>query len=162
MLYNKEYQMIRAILRLLIFTVLVSACGPLSLATPLATQSAPELAPTWTLKMHQTGGIMGLSRSIEISSDGKYTITDERQNKTVEGQLSSDQIAQLRDLLITSMREARVSGPNGACADCFIYDIELNNAGQSFSARSDDMTLPDSGLEPLVTFLRDLIDRSLK
>lgn len=154
--------MIRAILRLLIFAVLLSACGPLSASTPLATQSVSELGDTWTLKMHHSGGIMGLSRSIEISSDGKYTVTDERQNKTVQGQLSSDETAQLRDLLATSMRNSRPSLPSGACADCFIYAVELNNAGQTFTAQVDDTTIADSGLEPLITFVRGIIEKSLK
>lgn len=157
----------RAILVLLIFTMFASACGPLIPVTtapevPLATQSLPDLGESWTLKMSHTGGIMGLSRSIEISSDGKYTVTDERQNTTVEGQLSADKLSKLQDLLISSVRNSSPRGPNGACADCFIYTIEFSGGGKTFTATVDDTTIGDSGLEPLVTFLRGIIEGELK
>ncbi len=159
--------MSRAIVGLLIFTVLVSACGPLLPVTsaplaPLATQSLPDLGESWTLKMSHTGGIMGLSRSIEISSDGKYTVTDERNNTTSEGQLSADEASKLKNLLATSLQSSSPRGLSGTCADCFIYEIELKGASKTYAAQVDDVTIADSGLEPLITFLRGVMEKALK
>jgi len=159
--------MSRAIVGLLIFTVLVSACGPLVPVTsapqaPLATQSLPDLGETWTLTMSHAGGIMGLSRSIEVSSDGKYKVTDEINNKTVKGQLASDEVAQLHDLLTAIVSNSLPKRLNSACADCFIYTIELDGTSKTFTAIVDDTTIADSGLEPLVTFLRDIMEKALK
>ena len=156
--------MTRSIFPLLICIFIVSACGPLVPATPapLPTQSLPELNETWTLRMSHTGGIMGLSRSIEVSSDGTYMVTDEREKNTVEGQLSSDELASLRDLLTTTASFSPPSGPTAVCADCFVYAIEIDGAGKPFNVQVDDTTIAASGLEPLVTFLRGIMEKALK
>ena len=43
---------------------------------------------------------MGLSRSIEISSDGKFTVVDERANKTITGELSADELSKINEQVI--------------------------------------------------------------
>ena len=42
--------------------------------TPTST-SLPILSGDWKIKMTHSGGIMGLLRSVEVSADGKYTVT---------------------------------------------------------------------------------------
>lgn len=153
--------MSRAILILLVLAGLISACATLSPA-PLATASLPDLSGEWTLKMSHSGGITGLARSIELSSDGKYTVTDEREKKTVEGQLSAVDLGRLGELLASSLNNSLSTGLNSSCADCYVYTIEFNGAGNDFTATVDDTTIAESGLEPLVTFLRGIIEKSLK
>jgi len=48
------------------------------------------------------------------------------------------------------------------CADCFVYDLEIQVNGEKLSVQLNDISLPNSGLEPLVTYLRGLIDTALK
>ena len=158
--------MFRTIFYILILTALLSACGPLlpesvSQATPQATSSGPlDLGQTWNIKMHHSGGIMGLSRSIEISADGKFTVTDERTDQTVEGQLSSGESTQLRKLVTTAKITPVAQPDQTGCADCFVYALEISGNGKPFTAELNDITLPESGLESLVLFLRDLMDKS--
>ncbi len=64
---------------------------------------------------------MGLVRSIEVSSDGSYTVTDKRTNKTVSGILSKDEISKLTKI-VAGVENIASEKPNGACADCFVYD----------------------------------------
>ena len=152
--------MFRTTLYILVFALLISACSP-SGPSPLATPSLPALGETWTIKMNQSGGIMGLSRSVEISSDGKFTVTDDRTDQKVEGQLTDDELTQLRDLAANTKLTTTPETESAGCADCFVYTIEIQN-GKSFNTQLNDISLPGSGLESLVAFLRDLMDKALK
>lgn len=157
-------------LYVLLVGLLVTGCAqsptPEPLKTPAPekpiTSGLPALNSEWTIKMGQSGGIMGLSRSVEISSDGKLTVVDERANKTISGELSAVELSKVNEL-ISSSKYVPPSKPNGmACADCFIYDLEIRTDGEKFAAQLNDVSLPNSGLEPLVTYLRELIDKTLK
>ena len=149
--------------RLLICTMAIcmlflSGCASTSApATPK--DELPTLAGTWTIRMVHSGGIMGLSRSIEVSSEGMYTVTDERAGGTKKGRLSEEELKRLAQL-VSSVQYSPPTGPSG-CADCFIYDIEISGAGKPFTARADDVTLSASGLEPLVSALGAIMDREL-
>ncbi len=133
---------------------------------PIPTQPLPERTPLpalsgdWTLKMHQTGGIMGLSRSVEISADGSFTATDERPSLKVDGKLTPAELDDLVSVVQTSEFQPNTQ-PYG-CADCFIYEIEISSSGGNFSVTVDDVTIGDSGLEELITMLRELMDKELK
>ncbi len=105
---------------------------------------------------------MGLSFSIEVSSDGNYTVVDERANKTVTGELTADELSELNELVVTS-NYVPATKPNGqGCADCFVYELEIHINGEKLSVQLNDVSLPNSGLEPLVGYLRGLIDTALK
>ena len=154
----------------LLVSLIIVGCTQSSTPEPLKTP-APEKPITstlpvsngkWTIEMAHTGGIMGLSRSIEISSDGKFTVTDKRANKTMNGELSAVELSKTNELL-SSSQYISPSKPNGMiCADCFIYDLNIQTDGGKFVVQLNDISLPDSGLEPLVTHLRGLMDRTLK
>jgi len=159
------------ILFLALLTAGCSASVPEPLkSTPESPKSTPELPSsnwpaldgTWKIKMTHSGGIMGLSRSIEISSDGKYTVIDERASKTVTGELAADEISKLKER-VSSSKYIPVTKPDGmGCADCFIYDLEIQGSEDKLNIQLNDISLPTSGLETLVTQLRGLIEAALK
>lgn len=153
----------RIIFIVIFLGMIISACGKSPVRTPLPTsQPFPRLIGNWTIKMTQSGGIMGMLRMIEIQSDGKVHIEDQHGNKrSTEGDLTADQMKQLTGLVNSVV--LRSSGkPRAACADCFIYDLQIASGGQTFSAQLNDISLPDSGLEALVHFLGDLMNISIK
>jgi hypothetical protein len=158
---QKGVKMLKPIFVIVVLTALViSAC---SLSKPEAIKTAlPTLEGGWTIHMTHSGGIMGLSRSITIASDGKYTVVDERANKSVEKVLGPGELAKLRDIVANSNYLTLAPPRPSACADCFIYDIAINGNGSKFSVQLDDISLTDSGMAPLVAYLRDLIDAALK
>jgi len=62
----------------LLVSLLIASCGQSTALEPLNTPTTEAPASTlpapgseWTINMNHSGGIMGLMRSIEISSDGK-------------------------------------------------------------------------------------------
>jgi DNA-directed RNA polymerase specialized sigma54-like protein len=153
--------MVRTLPVLLLVTLALAACSA-STPTPLPTPVAPTLGESWAIKMNQAGGIMGLSRSIEISSDGEITATDEGSGKTTHGQVSEDELAELKELIRT-LKPAPVPGlEQSVCADCFVYTIEIRDGDTSFTTQVDDITLPSSGMSALVDFLRNLMEESLE
>ena len=149
----------------------LAACGPamLSSATtprvPANQQAGAALRALegeWTLSMTQTGGIMGRHRSIEIAWDGKMTATEYKpKKKTVSEQFGADQMSHLRTLVSQSSYTPPATRMD--CRDCFVYDVEITSGStKPFSARVDDTNLDASGVRSLVTFLTDLMQRSLK
>jgi hypothetical protein len=52
--------------------------------------------------------------------------------------------------------------PDGSgCADCFLYDLEIERIGEKLTVQLNDINLPSSGFEPLVTYLQNLINLAL-
>jgi hypothetical protein len=153
--------MTRKIFLMSLLILLVSGCSPASAAsTP--TPDQPALAGGWTsITMHQSGGIMGLSRSIKVSPDGSFSVTDERAKVTVNYVLSKAELSDLNQKI--AGLNIPSNPPNGAvCADCFIYNLIIQKDAGEIRALLSDVTLPGSGFESLVAFLRGLGDRLLK
>lgn len=155
--------MSRWILIGLLFGFLLASCAPLTPAISQAPLATPTAAPLgdWSLHMTQTGGIMGLRRSVEISSDGQMTVTDERTKKTVAVQLSDDDLSRLEAMLST-MAYTDFKSP-AVCADCFVYDLSVDRgSGKPLTVTLDDMSLEGSGLTDLISLIRGLMDKALR
>ena len=70
-------------LYVLLASLLTAGCAPSNMPEPLKTPtskppstSIPSLDGDWRITMKHSGGIMGLSRSINITSNGKYIVED--------------------------------------------------------------------------------------
>lgn len=146
----------------LIVILLVAGCAPSPQAAPAATPTLPVLTNEWTIRMIHSGGIMGLMRSVEVSSDGSYTVVDERKQDKATGKLAADELKKLGSIIASAKLNTTNIPGGGVCADCFIYDIEIQSSGKNLTVQLSDITLPDSGMEELVAFLRRLIDSALK
>lgn len=153
-----------AILGILLCTIFLSACGSVTNApsrTSEPTKSGlPSLTGSWTIRMTHSGGIMGLSRSIEVDSTGIYTVKEDRTDQKFTGQLSKDELADLK-ILISDVTYIPEKAPH-ICADCFIYDIQILSDDGKFSAQVDDLSIEGSGLSDLVMYLRGIIEREIK
>jgi hypothetical protein len=143
-------------LMLVLAVLLVAGCTQRSDIT----YTPPELEDEWSVNMTLSGGIAGLMRSIEVKADGSYTVTDERTGNTASGELTEDELAELEEIISTL--EFSTSRNPSACADCFVYDIEILSGGQKMIVNSDDTTLDDSGVGTLAQFLRGIMDSALK
>ena len=152
----------------LLIPVVLLACSraipapqPLPSPQPLPTrQQTPGPVAAWTVSMQLSGGFAGLSRSIVISNDGMATARDERSGKTVKKQLTPDEFAQINNLVKSATLNPS-SGSPAVCVDCFVYNIQVNSGGGKSTAQFDDISLPNSGMAPLVNYLRDLMSKML-
>jgi len=152
----------------LLIPMALSGCGPATLSVqplsspkPIPTQQqTPSFTGMWTVDMQLSGGIAGLSRSIQIASDGAVIAKDDRNGKMTTRQLTSDELAQFK-ALVNSASLKPVSGGPDACADCFIYSVKITSDSGNFSAQLNDVNLPDSGMSPVVKYLMDLLSQML-
>jgi DNA-directed RNA polymerase specialized sigma54-like protein len=105
---------------------------------------------------------MGLSHTIEISSDGMFTVTNNLANKSVIGELPVDELAKLEEqvMALESIPTSRIDGMN--CADCFVYDLEVHKNAKRFAVQLNDITLPGSGYELFIGQLLGLMDKALE
>lgn len=147
----------------ILFVWFLTACGGVSnlpAATPQpAKGSMPTLEGSWTIAMNHSGGIMGLSRSVEVDSTGIYTVKDDRTDQIFTGQLSEEELEDLTNV-VNSTTYVLEKKPRG-CADCFIYDLQIVSDTGKFSAQVDDISIEGSGLSALVLLLRGIIEREL-
>lgn len=124
------------------------------------TYTPPALKDDWSVKLTLSGGIAGLLRHIEVNAEGLYSVTDERMQKTATGKLTEQELIEVEGL-ITNLQFTPPEIPS-ACADCFVYDIEIASGGQKMIVNADDVNLEDSGVGTLVQFLREIMDSALK
>lgn len=155
-------------LSVLLVSLLTAGCAPSNMPESLKTPtskppatSIPSLDGGWRIKMKHSGGIMGLSRSIDITSDGTYIVEDERASAPVMRVLNAEDLSTLNTQL-AALGVVPVDMPDGSgCADCFLYDLEIERNGEKITIQLNDINLPDSGFEPLVTYLKSLINAAL-
>ncbi len=140
--------------------VLTSACGPARLepADPLP---LPSPTSSWNLSMTQSGGFAGVQLKVDVASDGTLTAADDRSGRVVTQHLPPETVTKIAALVLSAARSASQS-PHSGCADCFIYDLQLNAGGKVVTAHVDDTTLQGSGLQELVSLLRQVRDSALK
>ncbi len=146
--------MIRIIV--LLFVCGLAACS----ALPGGGESLPDLSDAWSITLTQSGGFAGLHRTVTVTSDGQVTAQDVRTEQSGSFRLTADELAALEELVA----DAGFVGPtrtDTGCADCFLYDLQIDSPAGRASFQLDDVSLPDSGLQPLVAHLLSLMDGAL-
>lgn len=143
----------------LLFSLFFSACNPFKPAG-LSPQPLPSPSGDWKVTLTQTGGFAGVSLTVEVSSNGQLTAEDTRTGKKVKEALPPQTIAQLRQLISNTNISSSTPMRSG-CADCFIYNLELQSNGKNYRIQLDDTNINDSGAADLIGFLRELRDKAL-
>ena len=151
-------QLLRTALAFMITSLV--ACGTV-LAPTSAPQPLPSPGSSWTMKLDQSGGIAGVSLSLEITSDGRLTAKDERSGRVVVQDVPQEAMGRLMQLY-SAVQAATPKPLPSACADCFIYDLEVSSGEGLVQIHADDTTLADSGAADLIAFLRQLRDTALR
>ncbi|HEY3313388.1 MAG TPA: hypothetical protein VGK00_17230 [Anaerolineales bacterium] len=128
-----------------------AAAEPTGLAMQL-----PTLTGDWHITVTQSGGIMGMSRKLEISKGGEMAVTDMRTNKKNQANLTAEKQDELAKLVAATQYQP-ISAPSG-CADCFIYDFDISSGGKKFQVQLNQIDLAKSGLQPLVDFLGEYLN----
>ena len=146
-------------LSLLIAFIFLSSCGT---AKPVEPIPQPLASPSdnWEVKMIQSGGIAGVLLTVDVSSDGQLKAEDQRSQRSASKILPSQTTAELKGLIFnTVVSTSRV--PQSACADCFIYDLEIQSEGKVIKIQVDDSTINDSSAQGLITTLLKIRDEAL-
>jgi hypothetical protein len=148
---------IKLTLSLLTIFLFISSC---SQAKPIP-QPFPSPSSKWTVKLNQSGGIAGVLLTVEISSDGQLKARDQRSNRNVTQNLSSQSTSKLNQLISNTAVSAK-GVPQSSCADCFIYDLEIQSEESDLHIHVDDVTIKNSGASELITYVIKLRDDALR
>ena len=145
---------------LLMVIIICASCGePKSIETNL--QPLPSASGKWNVKLTQTGGIAGVFVTVEVSSDGQLVAENQRSQQRVTKTLSSQTIAELRGLIFNSILSTS-HVQQTVCADCFIYDLEIQSEGNNVKIQVDDVTINNSSARELITALLRVRDDALR
>ncbi len=140
--------------------LVLSACTPF-----LAPRSSPQPLPSpsgdWTVSLTQSGGFVGVSLKVEVSSNGQLKAEDQRSGRTVTKSVPPETLYKLAQLHAAAL-VAKPAPAHSGCADCFLYDLQLDSAGKFVQIKADDTTLSDSGAAELVGLLQQLRDDALR
>lgn len=140
-----------------ILALKLSACAP---RVPFPPQPATP-NPAWRMEFGQTGGFAGVDLSISVSSEGALTAQDLRNGQRVTSRLSAGAIRELEELIEAAPPQSPGDKPS-TCADCFRYELEITIAGRVLRYTADDTTVDESGLRPLIDYLMQLRDKTLR
>lgn len=118
------------------------------------------MAGPWDLTFDQTGGIAGLSYSLQVTSSGEAVARDNRVGRDVFVQLTPSERVNLEAALSSACGAALGAQPPN-CADCFQYSVRLEGAGGRFEFLANDAGLADHPGAELIDLLRRTLDSAL-
>jgi hypothetical protein len=120
----------------------------------------PTRGDSWTITLRQSGGFVGVDKTVQVSSDGQLAAADQRSGRRATLQLPPKSISELSQLYSDAGSPAQTPRPS-ACADCFVYDLEIASQDGSANLRLDDTTLAGSKAGALIHYLIELRDAAL-
>lgn len=147
---------------LLVGMLALSACmKPGAVHDPGPTPAAQN--GEWFIAFTQSGGIMGMSRSMTVSSNRAFTIKDNRSNLNIEGQLTLDETGKMQHFLDGFDYAPPQDQPGMVCADCFVFDLQIQTSvrEEAFHAVYNDLNINESSAAELIDMLRAIMDREL-
>jgi len=156
--------MTKVIPLLLIFGIALSACAGASVSTvepgPLGTPTnssavACSTPANWTIQFNRSGGFAGFKQSLTVHSDGSLTIQSENPPANVQKSISKEQVSEITNLLAQAC-PFKMQPNDVGCADCFIYNLNIQMNGQSYGMLATDVTLTDE-VYPLIDMLSQLL-----
>lgn len=141
--------------------LLIAACVPFG-STKSSSQPLPSPVQEWSAVLTQTGGFAGVDLTVEVTSDGQLTARDQRTGKDVTEKLSPQTMSKLSQLIPTAGASAGDQMTQSGCADCFIYELQVQTNGRISYVRVDDTTLQNTDVADLIALLKNLRDSALK
>ncbi len=114
------------------------------LPAPAVSDEGCSLPEAWSLSFRRTGGFANFDQSLTVNSQGELQIESKRPPLTSSRVLSPDALAQLAELL---RQACPFTAPTGraVCADCFIYDLQIQWGDQAYGWQATEVTLPEEG-----------------
>lgn len=149
---------------ILLIGIILSACAGAPASTPLPepvgtptgqSNTACSVPTTWIIQYNRSGGFAGFNETMRLDSDGTLTIQSERPPADVKKKLSNDQVKTIAELLVQAC-PFEVGSGKGACADCFLYDLNIRMDNRTYAVQASDVTLTDE-LQPLFDALSQLL-----
>jgi hypothetical protein len=152
------------IISILLTLILLSACAGMPAGTPVSeprgtptsqSNMACSVPTTWDIQYNRSGGFAGFNQSMTLDNGGNLTVKSERPAVDVQKTLSDEQVKDITELLVGAC-PFKTNVDKGNCADCFVYDLNVQMDGQVYSVHASDVTLSEE-LQPLINALSQLL-----
>jgi hypothetical protein len=106
------------------------------------------------LTLETTGGVAGVHNTLAVDSDGAWTYTDHKNSTTGTGQLTDDQLAELRRLLADPGLVNVPADEDRGCADFFHYQLRAQHRTVSNGPCGE----ASQAFESLLSYLQGVTD----
>jgi len=152
------------IIPILLIGIVLTACAGMPVSTPLPeslgtptsqSNSACSVPTNWAIAYSRSGGFAGFNESLTLDNGGNLKVQSERPPADMVKTISDDQVKMITDLLVQTC-PFEVALDKGDCADCFVYDLDIQMDGLAYSVQASDVTLGEE-LHPLINALSLLL-----
>jgi hypothetical protein len=109
----------------------------------------------WTIRFNRSGGFAGFDETMTLDSGGSLEVQSERPPTDEQRTISEDQVDSITKLLAQAC-PFKIEPEKGVCADCFVYDLDIQMDDRSYTLQASDVTLTDD-LGPLIGALSQLL-----
>lgn len=138
--------------------LLVTGCvNPMAKTTePASTAKLPSLEGAWTVTLNQSGGLMGLSRNLIVTSTGEAILFDQKTMKYLPALLNQEKF----DLFLAEYKNVDLANSFDpeTCADCFTYQLSVDIGGTVQKYDYNDLTASQNGLAAISQLMVHLMD----
>jgi hypothetical protein len=113
---------------------------------------AKELSrETWQLRVTVSGGFAGLDQQFAVNNASNQLLATDSRLKTQASQaLATAERQQLATLVAARAAAPDVNSKSAACADCYQYEMTIQQRGKARVVRYDSTTLSGTADEPLI------------
>jgi hypothetical protein len=145
---------------------LLSACvhnveTPPSTAPLIPTvENSPQPSTSWEIKFNLSGGLRGYQRVIRLSHLGELIVVDEKTNQQVSVQLAQEEMNKFNQLLV-GFEQLQSDKQPPSCADCMVYELDVQIDGRNFHAVFNDLNLNETSVKLLINELVKLQEEAL-
>ena len=123
-------------------------------------ENSPQPNTSWEIKFKLSGGLRGYQRIIKLSYLGELIVVDEKTNKQVSVQLAQEEMNKIDQLLVgIEQLQSDIQPPS--CADCMVYELDVQIDVRNFHAVFNDLNLNETGIKPLINELVKLQEEAL-
>lgn len=114
----------------------------------------------WQVKLEISGGIAGELKSLALDNGGVFSVQDRLTGVDLAGKLGQQDSMKFAQLLASTCPfEEPGRLPN--CADCFLYDLEIDSGGRPNRFHFNGISLQGSRFGPLVAALEALANQAI-
>jgi hypothetical protein len=152
----------KTLLVLLILVVLIAGCvNQMDKSDNSSGQAKlPKLEGVWTVTLNQSGGLLGLSRNLIVTSSEEAILFDQKTMSYLPGALKKDQVAKFsteyENVAITNVTK------KNECADCFQYDLLIEVGKTKLNLTYNDLDAGQNGLGALTQYMVSLMDEAAR
>jgi hypothetical protein len=103
-----------------------------------------------------SGGIAGVDQFLELTSSGQLTTVGHLGQTPAVGQLPPGEVDDIEGALRKACPFTPGAG-RAVCADCFLYELEIEAGTRRWNLVLDDLTSPGTDVAPLLSRLLELM-----